>query len=262
MGDTGRHMGLIGGRMHGRACGAFAGRHGRSVLQKSTAIEPEPGGWIPTDIAGCQLWLKADAGITKDGSNYVSQWADQSGNGNDFIQVIGSYQPLWVDEQVNSLPCIEFDGGGEYLKTSSLSMLPPISLYIVLRKKLTDNNNRYIMDGLQNNTMAFYLASTELKMYSAGYGPSLNISNDVFLLAGSQWNLSNSYLFANNGLKAIGTLGSPLATNGIVVGKIEGYGDNYSLNGSIAEIIMYDNGVSTSDEDLIKTYLNTKYALW
>lgn len=43
MGDAGRHMGLIGGRMHGRAGGAFAGRHGRSVLDKRL----ESGDWDP-----------------------------------------------------------------------------------------------------------------------------------------------------------------------------------------------------------------------
>lgn len=218
--------------------------------------------FVPTDIAGCQLWLKADAGITKDGSNYVSQWADQSGNDNHAVQATGSAQPLWVDGQANSLPCIEFDGGGKHLKISSLSMLPPISLYVVLRKKITDNNNRYIMDGLQTNTMAFYLASTELKMYSAGYGPSLNISNDVFLLAGSRWNGSNSYLFANDGLNASGELGSPSATNGFIIGMPEGLADIYSLNGSLAEVIMYNNSIVTADEAAVKSYLNTKYALW
>ena len=35
---------------------------------------------MPTGMA---LWLKADAGVTKDGNNKVSVWTDQSGNGND-----------------------------------------------------------------------------------------------------------------------------------------------------------------------------------
>ena len=36
----------------------------------------------PIDIAGISLWLKADAGVTVDGNDFVTAWADQSGNGN------------------------------------------------------------------------------------------------------------------------------------------------------------------------------------
>ena len=38
-------------------------------------------------LSGLQLWLKADYGVTLNGST-VSQWIDQSGNGNDATQSI------------------------------------------------------------------------------------------------------------------------------------------------------------------------------
>lgn len=63
--------------------------------------------WTPEqfDSSLCKLWLDAnDAGtITKDGSNYVSQWNDKSGNGNHAAQSNGSYQPLYdsADKSVN-----------------------------------------------------------------------------------------------------------------------------------------------------------------
>jgi hypothetical protein len=38
------------------------------------------GGGAPV-VAGLVNWVKADAGITKDGGDVVSVWADQSGNG-------------------------------------------------------------------------------------------------------------------------------------------------------------------------------------
>ena len=44
------------------------------------SVTPEP--TIPI-TSGLTVWLKSDIGITKDGSNYVSQWNDQSGNGKD-----------------------------------------------------------------------------------------------------------------------------------------------------------------------------------
>jgi hypothetical protein len=48
----------------------------------------------PSDLDSLVLWLKADAGVTKDGSNYVSSWADQSGNGNNATQATGQISSL------------------------------------------------------------------------------------------------------------------------------------------------------------------------
>jgi len=59
----------------------------------------------PTDIAGLQLWLDASdlSTITKDGSNYVSQWNDKSGNGNNANQANATYRPIYeaADQSVN-----------------------------------------------------------------------------------------------------------------------------------------------------------------
>jgi len=52
--------------------------------------------------------LKGDAGVTKDGSNKVSAWADQSGHGNNANKVTSSKQPTWVDNAVNGHPVMRF----------------------------------------------------------------------------------------------------------------------------------------------------------
>ena len=39
----------------------------------------------PTQIAGNILWLDAGQGVLKDGSNYVYEWDDMSGNHNNAI---------------------------------------------------------------------------------------------------------------------------------------------------------------------------------
>ena len=67
------------------------------------------GGPVPITTAGLHLWLKADAGVTLNGST-VSKWADQSGNGNDAIQLALPRQPLLVKDGLNGKPTIRFDG--------------------------------------------------------------------------------------------------------------------------------------------------------
>jgi hypothetical protein len=55
--------------------------------------------------ANMVFWFKADAGVTYDGSNNVSAWADQSGNVRDATSS-GGNQPLYVASGQNSLPII------------------------------------------------------------------------------------------------------------------------------------------------------------
>jgi hypothetical protein len=64
----------------------------------------------PLDIPGCALWLEADRGITLDGSNKVSAWADQSGNGRHFINVTTSLRPLLSLNKIGGRPAVLWDG--------------------------------------------------------------------------------------------------------------------------------------------------------
>lgn len=53
--------------------------------------------WTPAELGSLVLWLDAmdESTITKDGSNYVSQWGDKSGNNNHVYQETGNLQPLY-----------------------------------------------------------------------------------------------------------------------------------------------------------------------
>ena len=88
-----------------------------SVTTMTTAL-------IPIPVTGLRIWLKADAGVIKDGSNQTSSWNDQSGNGFNVAQGNASLQPLFVDGAVNGKPVIRCDGGDDYLQTAG-----PVNLF-------------------------------------------------------------------------------------------------------------------------------------
>lgn len=73
--------------------------------------------FAPNKISGLALWLDAsDLGtITKDGSNYVSEWRDKSGNAKHFTQATGSAQPLWSSNKIT------FDGSADYMSNAALT---------------------------------------------------------------------------------------------------------------------------------------------
>jgi hypothetical protein len=68
-----------------------------------------------------QLWLRADTGVIITNGDYVSQWQDQSGNGNDAVQTSSNSQPLLVyPPGLGGRAAVRFEGvlnaaDGDYL---------------------------------------------------------------------------------------------------------------------------------------------------
>lgn len=80
---------------------------------------------LPT-IAGLVAWYDASLGITKDGGNLVSTWADQSGNGVT-ITSSGSNRPLWRSSESNGYPAVDFSNTRFMQSASGLGTSFPIS---------------------------------------------------------------------------------------------------------------------------------------
>jgi hypothetical protein len=81
--------------------GTTAGTAANLEFNNNTAIQ--------NGLPNCDpiLWLKADAGITVNGSNQVTQWADQSGNNNHAVSD-GTTLPTLLNNTINNLPVVNF----------------------------------------------------------------------------------------------------------------------------------------------------------
>jgi hypothetical protein len=76
-------------------------------------------GFIPTQVSGCVLWLRADLGISLNSSN-VSAWADQSGSGNSVAQTTGATQPTYNGSGgPNNNPYVSSSSGSHYLRSGT-----------------------------------------------------------------------------------------------------------------------------------------------
>lgn len=76
-------------------------------------------GFSPFAVGRPIALLDAALGITLNGAD-VSNWADQSGEGNDVLQGTTADQPLWnsSDSDFNGNPSVEFDGVTEDLESA------------------------------------------------------------------------------------------------------------------------------------------------
>lgn len=95
-------------------------------------------------------WHEASLGVTKNGSNIVSSWADQSGNGNTVTSGAG---PLWVATGAGSRPYIEFTNKSLNRALASPLITTDWTLVLVCAKKAAQANGNLLRHGhVANNT--------------------------------------------------------------------------------------------------------------
>lgn len=215
--------------------------------------------WQPTNITGCKLWLKADAGITKDGSDYVSSWADQSGNGNDATQGTGDYQPLWSGNTLNGKPVVVFDGINDYLNNISFTLNQPMTIFVVWKCQNLGITGTVLDSYDATDRIVFYQRSdNKTEIYA---GVSLNYSNPSpfsnYILSSTLVNSVNTNIYEEGVLKNTGNAGSNDMV-GYTIGESGIYLSSY-LNGDIAEIIIYNTALSDSNRQNVERYLDFKY---
>lgn len=218
------------------------------------------GGFVPTDIAGCVLWLRSDLGITKDGADKVSAWADQSGNGNDVEQAGAGNQPLWIDAQINGYPCIRTDGIDDFL-SAVFVLNQPTEVYAVV-KEITYVSGMQLWDGgAVPNQMALYTHTNppELKLYAGAWGAAHvgPAAGNWFLVQALYAGISSLIRTNGGGPTAEGDIGANNG-QGITIGGCVGARGNSDF----AEVIIYDSALSDPNRLLVETYLNGRYAIY
>jgi hypothetical protein len=209
---------------------------------------------IPTDIAGCDLWLRAD-GITglSDG-NAVATWPDNSGNGNDFAQGTPANRPTYETGEINGKPVVRFVASSGHQLTSAMVSGFPCTLFVVLKP-------RAVLSGYVG---AVSLDDGQLLLANLGGDNKWGTYTSGNDAAGSQLVNGTAYVacivstgsFFLNGV-ADGTYGGGSSDQGSVIGGIGGQ----SFEGDIAEVILYDSALSGTDRAAVEDYLMNKYAL-
>jgi hypothetical protein len=231
--------------------------------------------WQPTDLPNCKIWIKADTNITKDGSDHVRLVGDQSGQGNDFSQGTGSCQPLWVDNQLNGLPILRFDGINDFLSCGDVLDLHTNSWSMFIVYKKTTSNFCNIIGktnfvGDQEYEI-FSMSLDGISIYSAPgfYTSSFSVSQSQtsFLLVEAIQNRSifqqPRYVYVNGNLIGSDSQGYTIndfdtALNFTIGSRSNG---DYNFAGDIAEIILYFDFFTDTDRQKVESYLKIKYGL-
>jgi len=211
---------------------------------------------------GLKLWLEADAGVTESGG-LVTDWDDQSGNGNNAIQGNPANQPTLIASQINGKPAVYFNGTSWLeLPTGFLYNYPEVSIFIVARPNNLGANGCLL--GPSDNA----LTGMEIQFYGDGWirlNAAVKYSTgfftaDTFTLSDLTYDSTETN--ANNNGVPLGAQpgGAPLNYNGIYA--IGMYASGYTVNTDIAEILIYNRVLTPAEILQVEQYLNTKYDLY
>lgn len=228
----------------------------------------------PAQLNDLSLWLRPDLGVTLDGNNKVESWNDQSNNGFPLAQASGSKRPEVNPNGLNGLPSMQFNGGqvldgGNILNIGTGSR----SMFVVgnhttsgtgnfFAKALAAGaNSRYAMNIRTANELnnLFHdnmvrnipLTSNQNPSISSIFGKIINRNNNTLL---SLWNKENNTSNIAPGFNMNSTFRFLIGAynDGTDLNEI-----NF-LNGSISEIIFFDNVDSIIQQKIIN-YLRYRY---
>ncbi|KRF44162.1 discoidin domain-containing protein [Paenibacillus sp. Soil787] len=221
--------------------------------------------FTPPATSNLKLWLKADTGVVADVNGKVSSWSDQSGVANHSVQATSGYQPTLVSNVVNGNPVIRFDGVNDNLLSSGVTgSMNTSTVIFVLKPQAVTNYNQSI--GAAGGWGQFQFHTTSTGQVYVGTSASSRITPTdgpgANTLVANTWskfayvlNNGSAKLFKNGVQLASKTISNPASWTGFTLGN---NGSN-TINGDIAEVIVYNSALSDTDRQSIETYLQTKY---
>ena len=241
-------------------------------------------GWVTHDL---HVHFMADQlGYVTGTAGEVSQWMDLSGNGYDlFSPVFNSAKPILMPNLVNGHAAVHFDGSNDYLRTADTvpSTSQPTTIFIVHDADTTNGNvtlidaprkpdgmGGYTSNNARNRIQVVKSGTTDLcgQLYTTGFGGlgSYCTTRGVFQSITALFDGANSLLRIDGNDSAM-TSTPPVVTG--MLGVQIGLKQDLSANGSasspaptgIAEVLVYDGGLTQTEIDQVEAYLRVKYAL-
>jgi hypothetical protein len=228
----------------------------------------------PSTIAGMKLRLDANAITGLSDNQAVATWNDTSGNGLNATQSTGSFQPLYKTSIMNGKPVVRFDGSNDRMN-EGLGLLGAQTWFVVCKQNNTSGNQTVL--GLRAGGDASQLTFVNISGYqnvtfkmdalagsqSVGFNPAHDTSGHMFAIAyngggGSATSSYPSLSYDQVSQTVLASGVSGLDNPGGLIGAQNLSTINF-LNGDIAEIIIYNSVLSSTNYNGVQAYLYDKW---
>ncbi len=225
--------------------------------------------------ANLELWLKANAGVEEAASDSaenadpVLNWLDNTINTNDATQVTGLNQPIFTENVINFNPTVDFDGTNHEM-TASTTSNGTITIFAVGEGTYVSDTKNIINlnSGGVASVVVEQTAATSLQgRYYDGTGPSgivtTTVANGTPFLAEYKHVAGGTSELFDAGVSQ----GTASANADNMVSSITTYIGGHPSNslkrwdGGIAEMIIFNQALTTGERDQVESYLAIKYGI-
>ena len=240
------------------------------------------------------LWLAADVLVKRDEANRVISWRDITVGDNqmedDAWQHDQSHRPTWVESSIGGMPAVRFDGRSSYLVTTPIPTTKDQTLFFVFQRNAETSDSyqkRQLINyngppyTLPTNSRTFRILQIDDLMEPGAYRAFVyaGVDEQRAIHFGSVRMLkprapkqplimSYTYNTQENAAELIVNGESQGVTTGLsgadfVSRKILGkhpLNESY-FDGDIAEVLIYNSGLSPRKVERVTSYLSQKYSI-
>lgn len=192
--------------------------------------------------------------ITKDASDFMSEWRDFLGSGHDLLQAFGTSQFKWTIDGVLA------DGIDNFMQTLAFTFNQPEQIYMVFQAKSWASND-YFIDGGGDNTGFVRQTGTnpETDAYAGAVSSRQDFPLNIFGIIRILFNGASSKYIVNDNIPITGNFGS-INAGGFTLGSKGSLISGFS-NIQVKEILLRKIVDTAQDEQDIYDYLKNKYSI-
>ena len=256
----------------------------RSYAGSSAGTEALPvttlaAGAVDMPLSGLRIWLNADAGTITDLNGNISGWLDQSGNGNHVQQPAAGNQPVFQTGAINGRPVVHFDGANKFLTGTTNAGLQPANVTIMAVYRLLGSggypkvidqpyanggwNPPYIAWGLSagfaDDGMP-YMDNAINGTWTPLHTTSASILGTPTLVT-AIYDGTSQKIFRDGQLIGLQSAPGALGYGGANLFYVGSDSIGETLNGDVAELLVYDHALTAAELESVNFYIDRKYAL-
>jgi len=237
-----------------------------------------PGGVGKVDGTGqLSLWLNANNIGQADGSN-LTTWVDQSGYGNTANAVVGN-EPVFRSNILNSYPVVRFEEANvDYLRVQDANSLRPNNISVFVVGSYTNLSASWAPFVLKTTTWAWddgygiarWNAQGNIEGFVTDYNTNfvssaVNFNTPSILTL--EYDNSDVQTFFDEVLQGTDNFTPNInnSNNFLYLGitpTVAGTGVTNSLDGDIAEVIIFSQAINDAQRIIVHNYLAAKYELF
>lgn len=228
-------------------------RGASSTAARSVTVNVPSGGSGPGEpgsIAGLSLWLRADGLTGHVDGNPIATWPDVSGACHHATQATASKRPTFRAAQVAGLPAVSFDATDDGMVTTAD---PPQTITIVAVYASRAAASGHVLNGGFSFFVGPYVS--RYRAYTGQYlnGPTVTAGRWVTQTFRQSASLAELWI---DGAQ-VATSTRTVNPGAVLLAKQGSYG--LVLDGSLAELLVYDRTLSDAELAQVHAWLEARY---